>query len=171
MAALPGTRSFWLFLSFVALVLEAFALFNQHVLGLEPCNECILIRVGVLGVALAGMLGAVAPRLLAMRLAAFTLMGAALSWALYRAYVLVDIVRMVAAGEVAGCKRFKGFPLGLPLAEWFPEIFEPRGRCGEIAGVFLGQSFAVWTLVGLGAAALGVLAVVAAAVAHRSRRA
>ena len=81
----------WLLLSAAALLLESFALYMQHVHGLEPCNECIYIRVGVLVVAVAGLLGAVAPRVALMRWSALAVWLAGLSWSLYRANILLDL--------------------------------------------------------------------------------
>lgn len=156
------SRIFWLAVTLAALTLEGFALFSQYVWGIQPCNECILIRTGVLGIAVAGVLGAVAPKVTSARVAASGLLVAALAWALYRAYVLVSIEYQVAHGVETGCKFFKGFPDWAPLDVWFPAVFEPRGKCGEIVGVFLGQSFAVWGLVGLSLLALPVLAVLVA---------
>ena len=61
-------RGLWLLLTVIALALDGVALYLQHVLQVEPCNECIYVRTGVLGIAVAGLIGALAPRYLAMRL-------------------------------------------------------------------------------------------------------
>lgn len=158
--SLFASRTPWWALAGIALAMEAFALVSQHVWGLEPCNECIYIRFGVAGLLLAGLGGALAPRLLLVRLLFGALSVLSLGYALARAYVLVDLERKVTAGAAASCGRFKGLPGGLPLQEWWPAVFEPRGMCGQITGTFLGQSFAVWTLIGLAALALALLALV-----------
>ena len=153
-----STRTPWGALAAIALAMEAFALWSQHVWGLDPCNECVYIRFGVLGLLVAGLGGALVPRSVLSRAVFGVLAFVALGYALVRSYILVDLERQVAAGVSASCGRFKGFVGGVPLHQWLPEMFEPRAMCGQIAGTFLGQSFAVWTLVGL--AALAVLTAV-----------
>jgi protein dithiol:quinone oxidoreductase len=154
-------RFFWVSLAAVAVAMEAFALISQHAFGLQPCNECIYIRAGVLGLGIAGVLGAISPQTLLLRWTACVLVLVSLSGSLWRAWTLVDIEKQVSEGAALGCKRFKGFPDWLPLERLVPEMFEPRGKCGEIVGAVLGPSFAGWTLVGLVAlAGLVVLAFV-----------
>ena len=60
-------RVSWFLLAVTAILLECFALFMQHLMGVEPCNECIYVRVAVLGMALAGLMGAIAPGVRIMR--------------------------------------------------------------------------------------------------------
>ena len=78
---LSTQRRSWLLLAALALALDGIALFLQHVLQVEPCNECIYIRVGVLGIALAGLMGALAPSYWPMRLLALVVwVGALDAW-------------------------------------------------------------------------------------------
>jgi disulfide bond formation protein DsbB len=139
----------WLLLTAAALLLESFALYMQHARGVEPCNECIYIRVGVLGVAAAGVLGAVAPRIAALRWAALAVWLAGLGWSLYRANILLDLEQKVREGAEASCARFKGFPEWMPLERWLPDIFEPRAMCGTVSWTFLNQSITFWIWVAL----------------------
>jgi len=152
----------WLLLSATALLLESFALYMQHVHGLEPCNECIYIRVGVLAIAVAGLLGALAPRIAALRWTALALWLAGLGWSLYRANILLDLEQKVRDGLEARCARFKGFPDWMPLERWLPDMFEPRAMCGAVSWTFLNQSITFWIWVALwGMACAAVLALVA----------
>jgi len=149
---LSTQRAPWLLLFAVAVLLDVGALLLQHVLKVEPCNECIYIRAAVLGMGLAGLLGAMAPAWMAVRLVALTLWGAALAWGLYRAHLLLDLERQVREGLASSCARFKGFVSWLPLDQWLPEMFEPRASCGDVSWTFLGQSvtslvwIAMWLL-------------------------
>jgi disulfide bond formation protein DsbB len=145
-------RGIWLLLTAIALALDGVALFLQHVLQVEPCNECIYVRTGVLGIAVAGLIGALAPKYLAMRLFGLTAWLGALGWSLYRATLLLDLERIVSEGGEASCKRFRGFPDWMPLDTWLPEVFEPRAMCGIVSWIFLGQSVTFW----IGAALLGM---------------
>ena len=160
--SLSSKRGFWLLLTGTALALDGGALFLQHVLGVEPCNECIYIRTGVLGIALAGLIGALAPQYLLMRVVGLAAWLGALGWSLYRVTVLLGLEQAVRNGEEASCKRFKGFPDWLPLDTWLPEVFEPRALCGTVSWTFLGQSVTMWSGVALWGMALAAIAVLIA---------
>lgn len=159
---LSTQRRSWLLLAALALALDGAALFLQHVLQVEPCNECIYIRAGVLGIALAGLIGALAPSYRPMRLLALAGWVGALGWSLSRVVLLLDLERIVAAGGDASCKRFKGFPDWLPLEQWLPHVFEPRATCGEVSWTFLGGSVTFWIGIALGAMAVLAAVVVVA---------
>ena len=153
-------RGLWLLLAAIALALDGGALFLQHVLQVEPCNECIYVRTGVLGIAVAGLLGALAPKYLVMRLFGLTAWLGALGWSLYRVTLLLDLERIVSEGGEASCKRFKGFPDWMPLDNWLPQVFEPRAMCGMVSWTFLGQSVTFWSGVALWGMALAAISVV-----------
>lgn len=157
----------WLLLAAIALSLDGVALYLQHVLQVEPCNECIYVRAGVLGLGVSGLMGALAPKYWAMRLLALTGCFAALGWSLYRVNLLLDLERVVREGGEASCKRFKGFPDWLPLDTWLPEVFEPRAMCGTVSWTLLGQSVTFWA----GVALLGMALVISAALIAQAPRA
>ena len=138
-------------------LLECFALYMQHALGVEPCNECIYIRAGVLGVAASGLIGALAPRVRILRWSAIAVWQMALGWSLYRANLLLNMEQKVREGLEASCERFKGFPDWMPLERWFPEMFEPRAMCGTVSWTFLNQSVTYWIWIALWCLALPAL--------------
>ncbi len=142
---LSAQRWPWLALVVVVVLMEAGALFIQHGLHVEPCNECIYIRAAVAGVGVAGLIAALAPQFLALRLAALSVWSGALAWGLYRANILLGIEKIVRNGGEGSCARFKGFPSWAPLDQWLPDIFEPRAMCGEVSWTFLGQSVTMWS--------------------------
>ncbi|GAL10002.1 periplasmic thiol:disulfide oxidoreductase DsbB [Vibrio astriarenae] len=47
---------------FIILAFEATALYFEHVMLLAPCVMCIYERVAMLGIAVAALIGAIAPR-------------------------------------------------------------------------------------------------------------
>jgi disulfide bond formation protein DsbB len=145
----------WLLLVAIALALEGVALYLQHALQVEPCNECIYVRAGVLALGVAGLLGSLAPRFLIVRLLALTGCLTALGWSLYRIELLLGLEQIVREGGDASCKRFKGFPDWMPLDSWLPEAFEPRAMCGTVSWTFWGQSVTFW----IGAALLAIAVV------------
>lgn len=152
----------WMLLALSAALLESFALYMQHAQGVEPCNECIYIRVGVLAIAVAGLLGAVAPRAQVLRWSALALWLSGLSWSLYRAKLLLNLEQKVREGAEASCARFKGFPEWIPLERWLPNMFEPRAMCGSVSWTFLNQSITFWIWIALlGMALVAILALLA----------
>lgn len=146
----------WLTLVAVALCLEGVALYLQHVLRVEPCNECIYVRAGVLALGAAGLVGALAPRYWIVRLVALTGCLTALGWSLYRVNLLLGLEQIVRDGGEASCKRFKGFPDWMALDRWLPEVFEPRAMCGTVNWTLLGHSVTFW----IGVALLGITFVI-----------
>ena len=147
----------WFLLCMCSALLECFALYMQHALGVEPCNECIYIRAGVLGVAASGLIGALAPRVRILRWSAIAVWQMALGWSLYRANLLLNMEQKVREGLEASCGRFKGFPDWMPLERWFPEMFEPRAMCGTVSWTFLNQSVTYWIWIALWCLALPAL--------------
>jgi disulfide bond formation protein DsbB len=159
----------WLVLVFVVVMMEAGALYLQHALQVEPCNECIYIRAGVAAMGVAGLIGAIAPQFLLVRLAALAVWVAGLCWGLYRAHLLLNLERIVREGGEGSCARFKGFATWMPLDTWLPGMFEPRAMCGDVSWTFLGQSITVWSWVSLWSLAL-VAALVLLAQSRRDGR-
>ena len=161
-------RGLWLLLTVIALALDGVALYLQHVLQVEPCNECIYIRTGVLGIVVAGVIGALAPRYLVMRLIGLAAWLGALCWSLYRVNLLLGLEQAVREGKEASCKRFRGFPDWMPLDTWWPEVFEPRAMCGMVSWTFLGQSVTFWSGVALWAMAAVAITVCVSQLASRN---
>jgi disulfide bond formation protein DsbB len=154
----------WLLLSGTAILLESFALYMQHVMGVEPCNECIYIRVGVLGLAAAGLIGAMAPKVPILRWTALSVWSLAVGGSLFRANLLLDLEQKVREGAEAGCARFKGFPEWMPLERWLPDMFEPRAMCGTVSWTFLNQSVTFWIWTALWAIAFSAILTILAQV-------
>ena len=134
-------------------MLMGYALYVQHVLGLEPCPLCILQRVSVMT---AGVLFLVA---------ALHDPGDRIA----RAYgVLIDVVALggilVASrhiwviaqppGSVAECGASLDYMMDvLPLHEVLGKVLSGSGECAKIDWVFLGLNMPTWVLmclVGLG---------------------
>ncbi len=149
----------WFLLCICSALLEVFALYMQHAMGVEPCNECIYIRAGVLGIAASGLIGAIAPRLLILRWSAIAVWLIALGWSLYRANLLLNLEQKVRDGLDASCGRFRGFPDWMPLERWLPNMFEPRAMCGTVSWTFLNHSVTYWIWIALWFLALPALLV------------
>jgi protein dithiol:quinone oxidoreductase len=137
----------------------AYALYEQHVVGLEPCHLCILQRVAVIGLfAVFTLAAAHNPGRLGARVYA----GLA---------VLVALAGMVVAGRqvwiqhlpegsIPSCGADISFMLKvLPLREVLVKVFEGSGECQKIDWTLFGLSMPAWVFFAL--TLLGILGVYA----------
>jgi disulfide bond formation protein DsbB len=137
----------------------AFALYLQHVVGLEPCPMCIVQRyaliavlvLALVGVFLKGRAGLVAVGALGLLAAGFgAFVAARQSWLQWY------------PPEIATCGRdFYGMIETFPLKRALPMIFRGSGDCTKIDWTFLGGSIANWSFVAFLAFALVFLLVLA----------
>ena len=135
-------RVFWL-LSLVCLGLLGFALYLQHVGGLEPCPMCIVQReVFVLVAVVAALFGLLKQR--AAHMAGGVLL-----------VLLGGLGAFVAARqswlqwnppEVASCGRdLYGMIENFPLSRVIPMLFKGSGDCSKVDWTFLTLSIANWS--------------------------
>ena len=160
---LPQPRRLLALVCAVCLLMLAFGLYLQHVVGLEPCPMCIVQRYALMLVALLAGLGAVLGR-------------SGVSLRIFSTLVLLfsGFGAFVAARqsylqwyppEIASCGRdFYGMIETFPLQRAIPLIFKGSGDCTKIDWTFLGLSIANWSFV-----SFVVFAVVALALLLRSR--
>jgi len=143
-AAWSKRRSAWLALAGSALLLEACALYFQYVLGLQPCVMCVYIRLAVLGLLAAALIGAVAPARPAVQFLGFA------GWAVAAAEGLAlsrELIVIQEAGPYSlevTCSFLPKFPAWMPLHEWFPAFLMPTGNCTDDVWQWLGLSMAQW---------------------------
>ena len=142
---LSRQRWSWLLLAASALSLELCALYFQHVMALEPCVMCVYERLTMLGILLAGLIGAIAPHNIVIRLSAFLLWGISAVWGLLLAIQHTDY--QINPSPFATCDFFPNFPSWAPLHEWLPWLFNPTGDCADIVWQFLGYSMPQWLIV------------------------
>ena len=153
-------RFTWMLLALSALLLELAALYFQYgKMELQPCILCIYERTAVMGIFLAGLIGAIAPQLLIFRWVGFALWGSSAVWGLMLALEHSGIQQN---SMTASCDFLAKFPSWAKLDEWFPLLFNPTGFCDEIQWQFLGFSMPQ-TMVGIYVLYLLVLAVVVGA--------
>lgn len=152
-------RFAWLLLALSALLLELAALYFQYgKMELQPCVLCIYERTAVMGILLAGLIGASAPQLVMFRWAGFLLWGSSAIWGLMLA---LEHSGIQANPSMASCDFMARFPAWAKLDEWFPLLFNPSGFCDEIQWQFVGYTMPQ-TMIGIYALYLLVLVVVIA---------
>ncbi|KAE9525390.1 disulfide bond formation protein DsbB [Testudinibacter aquarius] len=138
------SRGSWLLLLLSCLAFEATGLYFQHVMKLEPCVMCIYERVAIAGVALAALIGMVAPRLLLIRLLALAVGLASAVKGLLLALQHTDYqLNPVPWNQ---CPLMVEFPSTLPLNKWLPQMFEAYGSCSEIQWSLLGFAMPQWLI-------------------------
>ncbi|WP_339766571.1 disulfide bond formation protein DsbB [uncultured Paraglaciecola sp.] len=142
---LPDNRLAWGLLFLSSLVLEAYALFSQHAMDLQPCIMCIYQRTAIFGIMFACIPVLITNNVLT-RLLAFTLWGVSAIWGGLIAFEHYDI-QTAANPFFATCEIVPNFPSWLPLHEWLPNIFAATGDCGNIDWEFMDMSMPQWMMV------------------------
>lgn len=137
-------RAWWL-LALSAFALEAAALWFQYGMGLDPCVKCVYERIAVLGVLVAGVIGAVNPRAFAVRWFAYAIWGVSAGWGLRLALQHTGI--QADPGNAFSCSFAAEFPSWAKLDEWLPALFQPTGYCDDVQWQWLSLSMAQWMVV------------------------
>jgi len=124
----------------------AYALYSQHVLGLEPCPLCVLQRVAVILLGVLFLTAALHNRsgtAYAVLLGLVAAAGAAVAaWHVRLQHLPPD--------EVPSCGPGLNYILDtIPLQDMFAVIFKGSGQCAEISWRFLGLSMPAWVVIGL----------------------
>ncbi|NQZ51738.1 MAG: disulfide bond formation protein DsbB [Moritella sp.] len=145
MSNLPKQRLPWVLLALTGMGLEASALFFQYVMELSPCVLCVYERVAMMGIIIAGLVGAIAPANPVMRFSGFALWFISAGYSLSLAIEHVDI--QLNPSPFSTCDFFPNFPTWAPLHEWAPWLFNPTGFCDEISWQFLSYTMPQWLIV------------------------
>jgi disulfide bond formation protein DsbB len=140
------SRISWGLLLLSAIGLELAALFFQYGMELAPCVMCIYIRVAVLGIFLAGLIGMLKPEVWFLRLVGMVGWAISAVWGLRLAYELNDM--QVNPSPFATCSFYPEFPSFMPLETWLPSVFSPTGMCSDSPWSWLSVSMAQWMMVG-----------------------
>ncbi len=140
--------------------LMAYALYAQHILGLEACPLCIFQRIALMAVGVVLAVAALhAPRGAGARVyavlgAVAAIVGASISgWHVHLQNLPPDAVPACGPGL---SYIFSGT---FPLRDALAMVFTGSGECAEVNWAFLGLSMPAWVL--LWFVGLGTLAVVA----------
>lgn len=140
------SRFSWGLLLLSALGLELAALFFQYGMDLAPCVMCVYIRVAVLGIMLAGLVGLVTPKVWILRVLGMTMWAVSAVWGLSLSFELNEM--QVNPSPFATCSFYPEFPSFMPLDTWLPAIFSPTGMCSDSPWSWLSVSMAQWMIIG-----------------------
>lgn len=146
---LSRRRTAWLLLAFTAFALEAAGLYFQYGMGLVPCVMCVYERLAFLGLLIAGLLGALAPRFTVCRLSALALWGFSAFKGLSVAVKHYDYQANPSPWNQ--CEFKPDFPPTMPFDQWFPSIFAPGPvNCSEKQWQMLGWGMPEWLILAFG---------------------
>lgn len=158
LANLAQQRTPWVLLALTAFTFEVVALFFQYQMGLEPCIMCIYQRTAMLGLLIAGIIGAINPTNRVIRVCALSSWAVASIWGFLIAREHIDM-QTTTDPFAFSCEFEPNFPV--PLHQWIPQFFAATGDCGNIDWQFAGLSMPAWMEVIFGAFTLILISVVA----------
>lgn len=143
------------FLACVALM--AYALYSEHILGLEPCPLCIFQRVAVIAVGALFLIAAIhnPARKGALYYSALILIAALTGIGIAARHLWIQAQP---AGTVAACGAGLDYMMDiLPLREVIATVLTGSGECGTVSWRFLGLAMPGWVLIALVALAAWAL--------------
>lgn len=135
----------------------------QYAWELRPCSLCIAQRYLFLLLGVVSLMHALSPR--GGRL---HWLGFCAQWAVLGTLALVaakNVWVLVVPSPSCGRDKLADFLVGLPLAQWWPAMFEPTGMCSDPVPPLLGLPFPAWSAI----LAIGFMALLAAAWRHSRR--
>lgn len=148
-------RVIFLLILLICAGLVGYALYLQHIEGLLPCPLCVMQRIAYWLVGLTALLGFIHnPQQLGRcfysgLIIVFALAGAAVAgrqaW----------LVRFPEAFE-CGISPEEVFLNELPLAQWWPDMFEANGDCADSSWQLLSLTIPDWSLIAFLALAIAV---------------
>lgn len=142
----PGTRGIFLLIFLGCTSLIGYALYLQLIENLLPCPLCVVQRMAYWLVGLIALLaffhcpGATGRRVYSGMIAAFAFIGAVV--ALRQAW----LVRYPKAFE-CGISPEEEFLNALPIARWWPAMFEANGDCADATWEFASLTLPDWSAI------------------------
>ncbi|BAU47842.1 disulfide bond formation protein DsbB [Sulfurifustis variabilis] len=142
-------RHLFLAILFVCAGLLAGALYLQEVENLAPCPLCVGQRIAYWLVGLVALVGFIhtppgraAARLYSALIVAFAVVGAAV--AIRQEWIIIH-------AKPGGCSMAispeEKLLNALPLAQWWPSMFEAAGDCASVTWTFISLSIPEWSLI------------------------
>ena len=125
-----------------------FALYLEHVQGLEPCPLCVFQRVGLIGMGLIALLAFIHnPISNAMKRGYALLAAVAIGWSVAVAARHVWLQHLP-PDKVPSCGPGLNYLVdAVPFNAVLKEVLSGSGECAVIDWTFLGQSLPFWSLI------------------------
>ena len=133
-----------------SIFLIVYALYAEHILGLEPCPLCILQRVAVIALGLSFLLLAVRPPQRKQSKFLASLLLVMISSAGVGIAARHVWLQNLPPDKVPGCGPGLDFMISnFPLSEALEMVFSGSGECAEISWSFAFLSMPAWALIWL----------------------
>ena len=133
----------------VCALMMAFALYSQHIGGLNPCPLCVFQRIAVIGLGLVFLAAAIHdPARLGKRIYGAMIVVIAAGGIVVAGRHLW--LQSLPADQVPTCLPPLDYILDVfPLAQALSMIFEGSGECAVVDWTFIGLSMPAWVLISL----------------------
>ena len=133
----------------------AFALFLEHVQGLNPCPLCVFQRVGLIGLGIISLIAFVHNPSANVGKRIYALLGSlSILWSAGVAARHVWLQNLP-PDQVPSCGPGLDYWLEtLPMKAVFEQVLTGSGECAAVDWSFLGQSLPVWSLIFFGVLSL-----------------
>ncbi|MDZ4350503.1 MAG: disulfide bond formation protein B [Xanthomonadaceae bacterium] len=132
----------------ICAALVGYALYAQHVLGLEPCPLCVFQRVAFMALAVAFALGALHNPVSRIARAVYGVLVALAGGAGIGIAARHVWLQSLPADEVPACGPGLDYLMeAFPLQDMLARVFRGSGECAEIDWTFLGLSMPAWNLI------------------------
>lgn len=139
-------RLLFLFILLCCIAFLGYAQYLQHVEKLLPCPLCVAQRLAYWLVGLTALLAFLHnPKVTGQRTYGFLMFSFALTGAIIAARH-AWLIRFPEAFE-CGISPEEAFLNSLPIADWWPGMFEANGDCANVEWEFLSLTIPDWSLV------------------------
>lgn len=132
-------KLYWLALTIVGIAMLGVALYYQHVLGDEPCQVCIHIRIWVIAFTLLSLVMLALPSTKITQLLGHAVNTGVMAGLWERCLFLLQVEN---GNATSSCNFYLGFPDWFALDKWMPEIFEVRNLCSFTPEMLFGITMA-----------------------------
>lgn len=135
------------FLVLTSIMGMAFALYLEHVQGLEPCPLCVFQRLGLIGLGVVSLIAFLHNPISTAFKRGYALLGSlAILWSTAVAARHVWLQHLP-PDQVPSCGPGLDYWVNtLPLKSVFEQVLTGSGECAKVDWTFLGQSLPVWSL-------------------------
>ena len=139
LTALLESKAYWATMLFGGAFLMAVALYYQHIVGEDPCQACVQVRVWIVAGMFVSLVMLLLPRKpISSLVGLLVILGTGLGLA-ERSWFLYQIENGRGDGS---CGFMLGAPDWFPIDRWLPGIFEVRNLCSFTPDVLFGISMA-----------------------------
>ena len=123
---LVSHKIYWLLLASAGFSMLGVALFYQYVLGDEPCEVCVHVRIWVSGITLLSLLMLAIPLNKATTVVGNLITAGMATGLLERS---IYLYRVENGDANSACSFYLNFPDWFALDKWLPAVFEVRNLC------------------------------------------